>query len=103
MEKTIRWANELQAFYRRQTASPLSSIAQALWCYLFYRAMEIGARTVRLSDMLLQGALRIGAGRLENARKELVDGGYVVHEDLNGNKPDGYTLVFSADKQEEGA
>lgn len=103
MAKAMNWIDELQAFYRRQTTYPLSSFAQALWVYLFYRASEVGGDMVRLSDMFLQGALRIGAARLQTARQELVDGKYLLHEDLNGNKPDGYTLIFSVDRQGDGA
>lgn len=98
MDKSLiggSWMQELQAFYKRQTVRPLSCEAQALWSYLFYRASEVEWQfPLKLSDPQLEGVLHIGPSRLQNGRKELVDSGFLLHDDLNGNKPDGYTLVF---------
>lgn len=92
--ESVNWLDKLKAFYKRHTLKPLSCDAQALFVYLFYRASEVMAFSVRISDPQLEGALRMGEARLSKARQELVDGGYLEHEDLRGNKPDGYTLLW---------
>ena len=85
---------EIRYFYRRQVSYPLSVHAQALWGYLMYRSNEnFWHFPIRLSVYELAGATKMSATMVKRARRELEDGGYLLHEVYGGNKPAGYYML----------
>ena len=88
------WMQEIRYFYRRQVSYPLSVHAQALWGYLMYRSNEnFWHFPIRLSVYELAGATKMSATMVKRARRELEDGGYLLHEVYGGNKPAGYYML----------
>lgn len=88
------WMSEIRYFYATQTERPLSAHAQAVWHYLMYRANGVWWRLpLVLRTGELAGALKMSVSAVKKARKELVDGKYILHESQSGNKAACYYLL----------
>lgn len=94
MDTVGGWLSEIRFFYRRQSLRPLSANGQVLWHYLMYRANEAFWQwPVRLSLMELAGGTRLPPTAVKRARRELVEAGYVLHEEGRGRQPAGYVML----------
>ena len=88
------WLNEMRYFYQRQVSVPLSPHAQALWCWMMYRASSVFWKfPLRLSVPEMAGCTKMSPAMVKKARAELVAGGYLIHEAYGGNKPGGYWIM----------
>lgn len=100
----MRYLSEINAFYRRQAAWPLSAQAQALWQYLMYRA---GAASwhmpLKLGEAEICGAVGLSHGAFIAARRQLVEGGYIVHHQQPGRKRPHYIIESHAYFKGEGS
>ena len=88
------WMQEIRYFYRRQLSCPVSTHAQALWAYLMYRGNEnFWQFPIRLSVSELAGGTKMSPTMVKRARRELEEGGYLLHEAYGGNRPAGYYML----------
>ena len=72
------WLNEMRYFYQRQVSVPLSPHAQALWCWLMYRANSVFWKfPLRLSVPEMAGCTKMSPAMVKKARAELVAAGEV--------------------------
>lgn len=90
----MNYIKQINAFYSRLLLSPLSARGQALWFYLMhcYNTTHWQSPVV-VSEATIRGALTLTHKQFLAARKELVDGGYIIHYAKEGRKPASYEVV----------
>ena len=94
MDTVGGWMSEIRGFYGLQSTSPVSFGAQALWNYLMYRANAAWwAMPLVLRNEELQGALGMKPWTFKEARRELVEGKYLMLEPQGGPLPSRYFLL----------
>ena len=94
MDSLGGWLNEIRYFYMRQLTVPLSPHGQALWHWLMWRANTVFWQfPLRLSVPEIAGGTKMSEPMVKRARKELVAGGYLLHEAFGGSRPAGYWIL----------
>ena len=85
------WISEIKGFYALQALHPVSESAQALWHYLMYRANAVWWVTpLSLRNDEIRGVLGVSPAVLKRARKELIEGKFLMVEPQGGNRPSLY-------------
>jgi len=88
------WIAEIKYFYMRQSLSPLSAEAQALWHYLMYRAnAAFWQMPLILQTAEIAGAVKLSESSFKRARKALEEGGYLIVEAQGGRRQSHYYLM----------
>lgn len=86
--------SEIKGFYSLQSTHPVSAYAQALWNYLMYRANAAWwVMPLVIRNEELQGALGMKPWIFKAARKELIEGKYLLLEAQGGCRPSRYFLL----------
>lgn len=86
--------SEIKGFYALQARYPVSAGAQALWNYLMYRANSVWwAMPLLVRNDEIQGALNMKPWAFKRARRELVEGRYLMLEHEGGCRPSRYYLL----------
>ena len=90
----MNYLRELLAFHATCIISPVSARAMAMWYTLMYFSnMARWHFPITIWEMQLRGQIGLNHEQFINARKELVEGGYVIHHRQLGNKAAKYTMV----------
>ena len=101
-ESDFTYLDQILEFNRCQrTDKRVSARAQALWYYLMYEYNKARWHCpLLLSAMQIRGELILNKKQFEDARKKLVDHGYILHVRNDGRKPAHYYIKVLKWKKE---
>lgn len=90
----MNYIGEINEFHRRRISFPLSVRAIAIWFLMMDAANASRWRfPLRLSELEIRGSCEMGHEAFLNARKELVEGGYIQYQSQGSRRKPKYTVV----------
>ena len=90
----MNYLKQIWSFHGRLLTHPLSARAIALWYMMMHHAAAAKWRTpMSIAEATLRGELTLEHKQFLSARKELVEGGYIVHEPQAGRMAPHYMMI----------
>ena len=90
----MNYLRQIVGFYSTLEVKPLSARSQALWhCLMWHYNSARWRSPIVVSESVLCGELGLSHKQFLTARKELVEGGYIIHNHQQGRKPASYEIL----------
>jgi len=90
----MNYLSEINEFHKRCLYNPVSARAIAFWFILMHYANSARWHfPLVIRESKIRGDLGLNHEQFIIARKELVDGEYIIHEVQSGNRPAKYRIV----------
>ena len=90
----MNYLKQISEFNSRLEIVNLSARSQALWyCLMWHYNKAFWRAPLVISESTLRGELSLTHKQFLAARKELIDGGFIIHYPKQGKKPTSYDIV----------